>query len=125
METVLIIDSDEGRRDITQALQEAGFHVFEAADSVLGVSLMEQDLDVVIMSEEMPPVGDGGQELLLALRDISLEAYIIVLGSGDGQVAAQVLYQGADNYVRRPVNLIELVARVRAGFRRLREYAGR
>jgi two-component system alkaline phosphatase synthesis response regulator PhoP len=55
--------------------------------------------------------------LLPLLRRLT-ESPIIVLGSGGEMAMVRALFQGADFYLTRPVNVRELIARIRALLRR-------
>ena len=114
--TALIIDADESSLGVVLALQDAGFRVIEALDSGEGV---RHTLDffprVIIVGEEMPPV--NGVDLLPLLRRLT-GSPIIVLGSGGEMAMVRALFQGADVYLTRSVNVRELIARIHALLRR-------
>ena len=70
---------------------------------------------IVIVSEEMSPIDEV--ELLPVLRRLT-DSPIITVGSGGEMAMVQALLQGADVYLTRPVNIRELMARIRALLRR-------
>jgi DNA-binding response OmpR family regulator len=114
--TALIIDADEGRQSVVLALQDAGFRVVEALESGEGVrNTLDDSPRIIIVGEEMPPI--DGVELLPVLRRLT-ESPIIALGSGGEMAMVNALFQGADFYLTRPVNIRELMARIRALLRR-------
>jgi DNA-binding response OmpR family regulator len=114
--TALIIDVDENRQIAILALQDAGFRVTEALESGQGVrNTLDISPRIIIVGEEMPPI--NGVELLPVLRRLT-ESPIIVLGSGGEMAMVRALFQGADFYLTRPVNVRELIARIRALLRR-------
>ena len=116
MNQILIIDSDEERRDIVRALQEDGFRVVEETESNIAVGRVLSDGHyLIIMSDTMPPVDNI--DLLTTLRGLT-DSPIVVRGSGDEAAIVQALLQGADAYLSRPVGPREVVARVRALLRR-------
>ena len=117
MNTVLVIDSDEGRRSLVTALQGAGFRVVEEVESGNGLRrAVEEVPGAIIMDEDMPPI--DGIELLPVLRSFT-DSLIVVKGSGGGLAAAQALLQGADLYLPRGVSVKEVLVRVHALLRRL------
>jgi DNA-binding response OmpR family regulator len=114
--TALVIDADENRQSVVLALQDAGFRVIEALESGDGVkNTLNISPRIVIVCEEMPSI--NGVELLPVLRHLT-ESPIIVLGSGGEMPMVRALFQGADFYLTRPVNLRELIARIHALLRR-------
>ena len=116
---VLMLDREvESRGDLATAIVEAGFEVRRESSSGGGVAqVLEADPDVILMSEEMPPL--DGVAMLSLLRRMTM-APIIVVGSKGDSVEVEALLQGADMYVAEPVRQRELVARVRALVRRHR-----
>ncbi len=114
--TALIIDNDEDRQSVVQALQDAGFRVIQAVESSEGLkSVLDDAPRIVIVSEHMPPIDEV--ELLPVLRRLT-DSPIITVGSGGEMAMVQALLQGADVYLTRPVNIRELMARIRALLRR-------
>ena len=114
--TALIIDDDENRQSIVQALQEAGFQVIEATRSAEGLKrALDDSPRLLIISDSMPPLEEV--ELLPVLRRLT-DAPIITVGSGGEMAMVQALLHGSDVYLTRPVNLRELMARIRALLRR-------
>ncbi len=114
--TALIIDADDSRSCLAVALQDAGFRVIETSDSGEGVEhALGDSPSILVIGEEMPPL--GGVELLAELRRLT-DSPIIALGIGGEIATVQALLGGADVYLTRPVNLRELMARIRALLRR-------
>ena len=116
---VLMLDTEvESRSDLATAIVEAGFEVRRESSSGGGVAqVLDVDPDVILMSQEMPPL--DGVVMLSLLRRMTT-APIVVVGSKDDSVAVEALLQGADMYVAEPVRQREMVARVRALVRRHR-----
>ncbi len=116
---VLMLETEiESRGDLATAVVDAGFEVRRESSSGGGVAqLLEVDPDVILMSQDMPPL--AGVPMLSLLRRMTT-APIIVVGSRGESVAVEALLQGADMYVAEPVRQRELVARVRALIRRHR-----
>ena len=116
---VLMLDTEvDSWGDLATAILEAGFEVRRESSSGRGIAqVLEIDPDVILMSEEMPPL--DGVVMLSLLRRMTM-APIIVVGSKGESVAVEALLQGADMYVAEPVRKRELVARVRALVRRHR-----
>jgi two-component system KDP operon response regulator KdpE len=119
LRTVLLIDADEDeRRVVGSALRDAGASVVEVATGSQGLlQVLDLAPDVVVLAEEVPPL--QGRELLTVLRRLS-DAPVVILGSGGGSEEPCALDLGADSYLRRPLRVGVLVARIRALLRRYR-----
>ncbi len=117
LQYVLVIEIDACfRTALTEVFQGEGIEVVAEADSGGGVARIMQCVPgVVLMAEEMPPL-DGVELLPLARRLTS--SPIIVVGDGGDTAVVKALLQGADMYLRRPVNYLELLGRIRALARR-------
>ena len=117
LQYVLIIEIDASfRSELTEVFQGEGFEVVAEADSGGGVGrIIQREPGVVLMAEEMPPL-DGVELLPLARRMTS--SPIIVVGDGGDTAVVKALLQGADMYLRKPVNYLELLGRIGALTRR-------
>ena len=76
------------------------------------------DVVVVELPAEPPDVGD----ICARLKEIGFAGVIALGERGAASGAVEALQAGADDYLPRPLNPLELIARVRALLRRLREY---
>ncbi len=116
----LLLIEDEHRlaENIAEALREAGFAVDHAADGVSGSLLAEQDVfDAVILDLMLPE--KSGQLVLRDLRAQKLQTPVLVLTAQEGKDSVvELLNQGADDYLAKPFDLGELLARVKALIRR-------
>ncbi len=114
---VLIVDDEpQIRRLLTVSLEANGYRVLSAANGQEGLVLAAQHQPaLVILDIGLPDL--SGQEVLRRLREWS-RAPVIVLSVRDdekGKVAA--LDAGADDYVTKPFNTDELLARLRVALR--------
>lgn len=116
---ILIIEKDEAVAiKVTAALEEAGYRVAWAADALNGLKeLYEAHPDLVILSRELPAA--TGEDPYLRIRQAS---YLPIIVLGSREEAAETLEYGADAYMTKPTNPIELVARVRGLLRRKPRY---
>src|SRR5579863_6441039 len=117
--TVLIVDDEQSIRvSLRTILSNIGFEIVEAARGEEALSLVRTtQFDVVLLDINMP--GIGGVEVCRMMRKKSARLPIIMLtvqGSEDRKVEA--LDAGADDYITKPFQLRELIARLRAAVRR-------
>jgi two-component system phosphate regulon response regulator OmpR len=117
---VLIVDDD---RDVQSTLsdyfQAHGFAVVTAGDGAeMRAALAAHPIDVVLMDLHLP-----GEDGLVLTRELRARGGIgIVMVTGVGETVDRVigLEMGADDYVAKPFDLRELLARVRSVLRRVR-----
>ncbi len=123
--TVLLVDDEDAiRAGLAAALLRAGFHVVEARNGVEALSLVETHHPDVIALDILMPELDG-REVCRRLRQAENWTPIIMLTqiSATGEKISS-LEEGADDYLNKPFDSYELVARIRALLRR-QEMAGR
>jgi two-component system OmpR family response regulator len=116
---VLVVDDEKGIRDLVHdALSVAGFHVSKAEDGLGALTLIrKQKWDLVILDINLPTI--DGFSLLEKLREKDLQTPVLLLSArGESVDVTHGLKLGADDYVRKPFGLEELVLRVRALIKR-------
>ena len=119
-EKILIIDDEDSIRNLVKAYLEAeGFEVFDTADGPSGLKAALTLKPELIVLDIMLP-GLDGIELLSKLRRES-NIYVIMLTAKTEEIDKIIgLSVGADDYVTKPFSPRELVARIKAVFRRMR-----
>jgi diguanylate cyclase (GGDEF)-like protein len=112
-------DSALLRRMIGDVLRGNGWEVLEAADGAAALAMARrEDPSVLLMAREME--GLDGLAVLDALRADSRTVdmpVVFVTGHTDARDLAEGLERGAHDYVRKPVDPVELVARIRTALR--------
>lgn len=124
MYTVLICDDEkEIRTALRITLSGAGYRTLEAEDGHKALELLaEQEADLVLL-DIMMPVMDGLTVLSeLRQRDSALPV-ILLTAKGEDSDKIAGLNLGADDYITKPFNAMEVLARVRAVLRRLTRHA--
>jgi DNA-binding response OmpR family regulator len=122
--TVLVVDDHEAfRRQMTELLERAGFGVRAAAGvgeaSVLLGEAGTGGFDLVLLDVNMPDA--QGWDLLEMIREGGDETPVIFLSASDEPVdRVRGLRLGADDYVGKPCDPLELVARIESVVRRRR-----
>lgn len=120
MEQVLLIDDDADTRDIVrQVLLEEGYGVTECSDGRTAVqAFRDSQPDLVLLDVLMP--GLDGINICLAIREESDVPIIFLSAKGQAADKAIGLRIGADDYLSKPFDMDELIARIRALLRRSR-----
>ncbi len=115
--TVLIVDDDKGIREtVADFLEIEGYQVLKASSVSEARNLLKQDADLMLLDLTMP----GGDGLSFAREIRASNPIPIIIISGKGATIDRVvgLEVGADDYLPKPFELRELLARIRAIMRR-------
>jgi two-component system response regulator MtrA len=117
-ERLLLVEDDASIREVAKlGLTQAGFHVTTAPDGREGLLHFRQaPFDLVIL-DVMLPVLDG-YEVCRQIRGESRVPIIMLSAKSDTVDVVVGLELGADDYVTKPFEMAELVARARAAVRR-------
>ena len=115
---LLVVDDDPGVLDLLRRyFTGQGFEVSVAANgTAMRDALTRTTVDLVLLDLGLP--GEDGFELTRQLRKSWNGALIIITGRGESVDRVVGLELGADDYVTKPFNLRELLARVRSVLRR-------
>jgi len=116
---ILVVDDDQGvRASLTAFLERTGFEVSTAADGAQALAQLNRiSPDLIILDVLMPQL--DGRETLRQLRRAENWTPIILLTQiGESTERAMALEEGADDYINKPFDPHELVARIRAVLRR-------
>ncbi|MBP2653824.1 MAG: response regulator with CheY-like receiver domain and winged-helix DNA-binding domain [Firmicutes bacterium] len=117
--TVLIADDDAQIRELlTLYIQKEGFKVATAADGAETIVKVQQVNPSLVILDLMMPVLDG-LEACRQIRKFSRVPIIMLTALGDDEERIIGLDTGADDYIAKPFNPREVVARVKAVLRRL------
>ncbi|MDP9159663.1 MAG: response regulator transcription factor [Acidobacteriota bacterium] len=116
---ILVVD-DESQitRVLKTALSSKGYATRTAADGYDALHVMEEwSPDLVVTDLSMPNM--DGLGLCRHLRKTSQVPIIVLSVKGEERIKIEALDAGADDYVTKPFNINELLARVRAALRRV------
>lgn len=125
MSTVLICDDE---RDIVSGLkiylESEGYKVLEAFDGKQAVELVESegDINLIIMDIMMPVM--NGIEAMVQIREKSNIPVIMLSAKSEDSDKIVGLNVGADDYITKPFNPVEVLARVKAQIRRYNSLGG-
>jgi DNA-binding response OmpR family regulator len=116
--SILLVDDDPDiRAELGEYLIANGFAISEAADARAALTQFgAEKFDLVVLDLSLGK--DNGFDLLRDIRQTHSTPCIMVTAHGDATDKVVGLELGADDYVVKPVNLRELLARIRALLRR-------
>ena len=118
MEKILIVEDDSGISDFVKAeLDHEGFETTLAADGRVALEVFESFNPDLILLDVMLP-GLSGLEVLRRIRKTSAVPVIMVTARGETYDRVNGLDAGADDYLPKPFEIEELLARMRAVLRR-------
>ena len=113
--TILVVDDDHDSREIAaRLLQRAGYQTRTAASGAECLRVVEQEsIDLVLLDVMMP--GMDGFAVCAALRDAGRKIPVILLTAKDDMdTRLEGMHQGVSEFLTKPINKLELQARVRA-----------
>lgn len=119
---VLVVDDEDSARLLVRTLLEKrGYTALEASDGLDALRVLDgaDDVDIAVVDLKMPRM--DGLELMWELRDAARWAdlpIIVVTGEQDEILETQIMEEGADDYVRKPIDPRLLLARVESTLRR-------
>jgi DNA-binding response OmpR family regulator len=117
--TIAIADDERDLRDaVAEYLQRQGYAVLTAGNAAEFRTLVaDHSIDIAILDIAMP--GEDGLSLARWLRRVSRAGIIFASASGSAMDRIVGLEIGADDYLSKPYDLRELLARIRSLLRRL------
>jgi len=118
---IIVVDDDDGNRRSTEmALRKDGYNVAAFGTGREGLDhLGAHGADLLVTDMRMP--GMNGLEVLREARAVDPAlAVLVITGFGSVESAVDAMKQGADDYLQKPVNLVELRKRVAAAVEKRR-----
>ncbi|MEL0261725.1 MAG: response regulator, partial [Aquiluna sp.] len=121
---ILVVDDDDALREMVGlVLSSSGYEPIFAGDGISAVEIFRaQSPDLVLLDIMLP--GQSGIEVCREIRASSGVPIIMLTAKGETDDVVLGLEAGADDYVVKPHNGQELVARIRARLRPLGEEGG-
>ena len=112
---ILIVDDELPQLELIGGfLKKQGFDVVEAEGGEKGLEKFRlESFDLVLTDQKMPKM--SGVELLKSIRALNPEAAVIVMTAfGSIETAVSAIKEGASDYLTKPLNLDELLHRIKA-----------
>ena len=118
MKSILVCDDDKEIVDAIEIyLKNEGYRIFKAYDGEEAIRILhKEDIQLLIMDIMMPKL--DGIHATLKIREYSSIPIIILSAKSEDMDKILGLNVGADDYVTKPFNPLELVARVKSHLRR-------
>lgn len=122
MKKILIIEDDAKIRRILQLeLKHEGYDVVVAEDGENGIEKFKRDyFDLILLDLMMPKI--SGEEVCKNIREQSQIPMIILTAKDQILSKVSLLDMGADDYLTKPFEIEELLARIRVALRNKKEY---
>lgn len=122
METIAVIDDDVYIGDmIEEVLKREGYAVLRAYSGTEALFLLRQKTPSLILLDLMLP-GLSGEEVLAAVKGLTTPV-IVVSAKADVEDKVRVLLDGASDYLTKPFEIRELLARITVQLRGAQEKA--
>ncbi len=112
---VLVVQAEDAERLFQRALfSDAGFSVIEAGTGAEAIEALADHPDLVVLGRSLPDM--DGLELLPRLKSSEMDFVPVLIASHRGETVERVrgLQLGADDYLSRPCDPAELLARAKA-----------
>lgn len=123
MKRILVVDDDNTLRVVlTRFLQNQGYQVQDVSSGIEGLTVFEHNPPDLVVSDVMMPDMDGIEfcRRLRATREGQLVPFIFLSGQGELEDRIQGHSIGADDYLTKPFEPRELVAKIEAQLERSR-----
>jgi len=120
---ILIVDDDNEIRKITGIyLENEGYEVLKAENGEQALKIIaENDIELVLLDIMMPVM--NGIETCMKIREDNIMPIIFLSAKSEDLDKIQGLASGADDYITKPFNAMELLARVKSQLRRYTRYS--
>lgn len=116
---ILVVEDDKNlRKLIVTCLEKSNYTVFETRNGEEALELMDKEYVDLIVTDIMMPEMDG-YEMIRLLRDSQYETPILIITAKDDfEDKKQGFDLGADDYMVKPINIDELILRVKSLLKR-------
>ncbi len=123
MKKILVVEDEKNIRELIEFnLNNAGFSVAKASDGREALDILSSEIDLVVLDLMLPEI--DGMEVCRKIRgNVELRKIPIIMLTAKGEEVERILglEMGADDYITKPFSPRELIARIKAIFRRIKE----
>ncbi|MEK4760249.1 response regulator transcription factor [Viridibacillus sp. FSL E2-0187] len=119
---ILIVDDDKDIRNLISVyLENEGMQTQKAEDAIEAMKMLEKnEYDLIILDIMMPKL--DGIQACMKIREERNMPIIMLSAKSEDMDKIQGLTAGADDYLSKPFNPLELIARVKSQLRRYKKY---
>lgn len=120
MNRILVVDDEPVLlKGLKFSLEQEGYTVETASDGKVALDILEKEkFDLVVLDIMLPEI--DGNEVCKRIRTKSMIPIIMLTAKGDDESKIKGLESGADDYLSKPFNILELKARIKAILRRVK-----
>ena len=124
METILVVDDNKDIVfSVSELLKYEGYTIEKAYDGMEALDVLERkQIDLILLDVMMPRL--NGLSTLMKIRETKQIPVIILSAKTEESDKVSGLIMGADDYISKPYNPGELIARVKAQLRRYKMWSG-
>ena len=117
-ETILVVDDEKEIRDLIEIyLKNEGYNTLKASDGFEALSLLKaREVQLIILDVMMPNM--DGIRACMKIREERNTPIIMLSAKSEDMDKIMGLTTGADDYITKPFNPLELIARVKSQLRR-------
>lgn len=123
-ETILVIDDEKEIKDLISIyLKNEGYNVIQASNGEEGLDILKDNqVHLIVLDIMMPKI--NGMEMCIKVREIAEMPIIMLSAKTQDMDKIKGLTTGADDYMTKPFNPLELVARIKSQLRRYIRMSG-
>lgn len=123
IKNILVIDDESEIRELLKIyLKNHGYNILEASNGLDALSIFcDKDIDLVLVDIMMPKL--DGIEFVKRLRQDSVIPIIFISAKSEDMDKIFGLQIGADDYIAKPFNPLEVISRVQSLLRRVEKYS--
>src|SRR5699024_6666321 len=123
-ETILVIDDEKEIRDLISIyLKNEGYNVIQASNGEEGLDMLKDNqVHLIVLDIMMPKI--NGIDMCIKVRETAEMPIIMLSAKSQDMDKIKGLTTGADDYMTKPFNPLELVARIKSQLRRYTRMSG-
>jgi DNA-binding response OmpR family regulator len=119
---ILLVDDDKAiSENLGSFLERSGFNVLLAGNGKQALEIIKKQSPDIVIMDVLMPVMDGREALRQLRSEENWIPVILLTQIGESTERAMALEEGADDYLNKPFDPHELVARIRAVMRRAKQ----
>ncbi|MEK0153187.1 response regulator transcription factor [Tetragenococcus halophilus] len=112
MKKILIVEDDNDINNLLNDLLETDYDVTQAfAGSEAKRLLVDESFDLILLDLMLP--GVSGEELIAEIRLTNVTPIIVITAKNEPSVLSEVFETGANDYIAKPFNTVEVTARIK------------